>query len=219
MMLQRSILEADQEEENEEAGDMNDEELNELIARHEHEGAIFREVDKKREDEVAEAWRKAGNRGKPPPPLMQLEELPECYQNDEPFELAETDILEEGRGQRRRNTVIYNDGLSDDAWAQALEEGEDIQELAERAKDRKERRAANKLLKEESGRNTPASDIVTGGRKKKGKAKANDYEGATGSKRKRGYKANVTPDSDDDDDDDDHEVVSSYYSFSHCATY
>ena len=46
------------------------------------------------------------------------------------------------------------------------------------------------------------------GRKpKKGKAKANDYEPSTGSKRKRGIKSlSVTPDGDDDDDD--HETVS-----------
>ncbi|KAF4623491.1 hypothetical protein D9613_001581 [Agrocybe pediades] len=203
----RSILEADQDEENEEAGDMNDEELNELIARHEHENAIFREMDMKRERDALEAWRAAGNRGKPPPPLMQFEELPECYQSEEPFEVKEIDEVNEGRGQRRRNVVSYNDGLSDDAWAQALEEGEDIQELAERARDKKERRLQNRLLKEESGRNTPASDVVDGrGRKpKKGKAKANDYDAPISTKRKRAVKdMSATPDGDDDDDD--HEV-------------
>ncbi|KAG6895585.1 hypothetical protein C0992_000500 [Termitomyces sp. T32_za158] len=110
----RSILEADQEEENEEAGDMNDDELNELIARSEDEAAIFREMDIKREREAIENWRNSGARGKPPPPLMQLEELPECYQNDEPFEVKEMEDVLEGRGQRRRNVVSYNDGLSDE---------------------------------------------------------------------------------------------------------
>jgi len=110
-------LEADQEEENEEAGDMNDDELNELIARSEEEGALFRELDLKRERDILENWRTAGNRGRPPPPLMQLEELPECYRTDEPFDTKEAEELPEGRGQRRRNIVSYNDGLSDDAWA------------------------------------------------------------------------------------------------------
>jgi len=116
-LTQRSILEADQEEENEEAGDMNDEELNELIARHESENVIFREMDIKREREALESWRAAGNRGKPPPSLIQLEELPECYQTDEPFDVKEVDDAFEGRGQRRRNVVSYNDGLDDDTWA------------------------------------------------------------------------------------------------------
>lgn len=96
---------------------MNDDELNELIARHDSETAIFRDIDFKRERDALEAWRQAGNRGKPPPPLMQLEELPECYQTDEPFDIKDTEEVFEGRGQRRRNVVSYNDGLDDDTWA------------------------------------------------------------------------------------------------------
>lgn len=93
--------------------------------------------------------------------------------------------------------------------SQALEDGEDIQELADRTREKKERRAQNKFLRdaEASGRNTPASDSVDGrGRKpKKGKAKANnDYEPSIGSKRKRGMKSmSATPDVDDDNDDHD----------------
>ena len=96
---------------------MNDEEINEIIARNEEEVQIYREFDIKRERDAQEAWRNAGNRGKPPPPLMQLEELPECYRIDEPF--ANKDDLDEieGRGARKRTVVNYNDGLSDDQWA------------------------------------------------------------------------------------------------------
>jgi ATP-dependent helicase STH1/SNF2 len=43
--MQRSILEADQEEENEEAGDMNDDELNEMLARNDEVVEIFRTMD------------------------------------------------------------------------------------------------------------------------------------------------------------------------------
>lgn len=98
---------------------MNNEELNELTALHKSEVGKFHEIDRLREETTAENWRKAGNRGKLPHPFMQLEELPECFQNDEPFELKEVDESMEGRGQRRRNIVSYNDGLSDDAWAMA----------------------------------------------------------------------------------------------------
>ncbi|RDB29065.1 Chromatin structure-remodeling complex subunit snf21 [Hypsizygus marmoreus] len=205
----RSILEADQEEENEEAGDMNDDELNELIARSDDEAVVFHEMDIKREREAAENWRNHGGRGKPPAPLIQLEELPECYQMDEPFEVKEVDETTEGRGQRRRTVVSYNDGLDDDTWALALEDGEDIQELAERARDRKDRRATNKLLKdaEASGRGTPASDIDSrGGRKgKKGKGKVSDFDASSGSKRKRitGIKStSVTPSVNGDEDEE-----------------
>ncbi len=96
---------------------MNDDEINELIARSDEETKLFQEMDEQRDREAAENWRRMGNRGKPPMPLMQLEELPECYRADEPFtDVNEIDELE-GRGHRRRTTVNYNDGLSDDQWA------------------------------------------------------------------------------------------------------
>lgn len=96
---------------------MNDDELNALISRSEEEGEIFRQMDIKRERDALENWRALGNRGKPPPSLMQLEELPECYQTDEPFDTKDAEDLIEGRGQRKRNVVSYNDGLDDDTWA------------------------------------------------------------------------------------------------------
>lgn len=96
---------------------MNDEEINEIISRSDEETILFRDFDIKRERDALEAWRAAGNRGKPPPPLMQLEELPEFYRIEEPF-IDKNEIDEvEGRGQRRRTVVNYNDGLSDDQWA------------------------------------------------------------------------------------------------------
>ena len=96
---------------------MNDEEINEIIARSEEEAIRFRELDMKRERDTAEAWKAAGNRGKPPLPLMQLDELPDCYRTDEPF-VSKDDFEEiESRGHRKRTVVNYNDGLSDDAWA------------------------------------------------------------------------------------------------------
>lgn len=211
---------------------MNDEELNELIARSDQESVIFREMDIQRDRESQESWRLSGNRGKPPLPLMQLEELPECYQTDEPFEVKEVDDLVEGRGQRRRNVVSYNDGLSDDAWAlvcifitirpllpltsfiflQALEEGEDLQELSERTRDKKDRRSTSKFPKDTdiSARGTPISDDIRSRKNnKKAKTKAGDYETSlpAGSKRKRGTKSSSVTPSIADDEDEDHDQV------------
>ncbi|KAJ7857605.1 SNF2-family ATP dependent chromatin remodeling factor snf21 [Mycena leptocephala] len=166
----RSILLADQEEENEEAGDMNDDELNRLIARTEEEAELFRDMDMKRERDALENWRAQGHRGKPPAALIQFEELPECYRKDEPFET--TTVMEEpaeGRGQRRRKVVRYDDGLDDEDWAMAsisiiaLEDGEDVEELA----DRNRQRGKNKLPidVEVSGRSTPVSDFGSRARK------------------------------------------------------
>ena len=85
-----------------------------------------------------------------------------------------------------------------------------MQELSERAREKKERRATNKLLKEAeaSTRGTPISDSDSRGRKgRKGKTKAVDYELPVNGKRKRGNKSmSVTP-SIADDDDEDHESV------------
>ena len=116
-ILQRSILEADQEEENEESGDMNDEEINEIIARDDREIEVFRDMDIQRLRDQKNAWLAAGNHGPPPQPLIQLEELPDCYRNDDYFEVVAMEEEAEGRGQRKRTAVNYNDGLSDDAWA------------------------------------------------------------------------------------------------------
>jgi NADH:ubiquinone oxidoreductase subunit len=116
--MQRSILEADQEEESEESGDMNDDEINEMISRSEEETILYHEMDVQREREAAENWKAQGNRGKPPMPLIQLEELPDCYRSDAQFEIKEEeDGGPEGRGGRKRNVVRYHDGLSDEQWA------------------------------------------------------------------------------------------------------
>jgi ATP-dependent helicase STH1/SNF2 len=91
-----SILEADEDEDNEEAGDMNDNELNVLIARSEEEGMLFRQLDIDRERDAEDNWRAHGPRGKHPAALMQLEKLPDCGKNDEVFEVQEMDDIAEG---------------------------------------------------------------------------------------------------------------------------
>jgi ATP-dependent helicase STH1/SNF2 len=88
-------------------------------------------------------------------------------------------------------------------FAQALEEGEDLEELTDRAR----RRGTNKLLRdaEASGRGTPVSDSDSRARKvKKGKSRMNaPDEPSLGNKRKRGVKSmSVTPSVNEDDEDD-----------------
>ena len=88
---------------------------------------------------------------------------------------------------------------------QAVEEGEDLQELSERARANKERRAANKLLKEVDSRNSPAFDDTPRGRKaKKGKAKAVEilFDTPSNGKRKRGKAMSVTPSIDGEEPED-----------------
>ncbi len=93
---------------------------------------------------------------------------------------------------------------------QALEDGEDIQELSERAREKKDKRAANKLIRESESRNSPAlveTETPRGRKGKKGKGKLVDPPFDTGSasgKRKRGglKSMSVTPSINDDDDEE-----------------
>lgn len=103
---------------------MNDDEINDIVARTEEEMVIFRQMDQERADREEREWRAAGNTGPVPPRLMTIDELPEIYQRDEPLKGDEdVEVLFAGRGARARNTVKYTDGLTDDQWAEALEEG------------------------------------------------------------------------------------------------
>jgi len=85
-----------------------------------------------------------------------------------------------------------------------LEEGEDIQQLAERNREKKERRTTSKLIREvESGTGTPISEGGRGrGRKGKAKMVEPDFEPVVNGKRKRGMKSlSVTPSVQEDDDE------------------
>ena len=174
---------------------MNDDEINEILARSEEEAILFREMDLRREREAQESWKAAGHRGRPPLPLIQLEELPDCYKTDEPFEVVDAVDEIEGRGQRRRTVVNYNDGLDDDQWAMALEDGEDINEVADR----------NRRLESAVGTPIPeGSDPKRSrGRGRRGRPKLGDEDGVPSGKRKRAKAASVTPSVNDDDEERD----------------
>ena len=94
---------------------MNDDEINEILARDDQEVEIFKDKDIKCIRDQKNAWQLAGRHGPPPQPLVQLEELPEYYRNDDDFEAVALQEEEpEGHGHRKRKVVSYNDGLSDD---------------------------------------------------------------------------------------------------------
>jgi ATP-dependent helicase STH1/SNF2 len=111
------MLDHDQGDE-EEAGDMNDDEVNEVLHRSAEELEIFRNMDIERERALDQAWFSEGKRGPRPPGLMTIEELPSQYQREQTFDPKGEDdeVLQSGRGHRRRKEVSYNDGLSDEAW-------------------------------------------------------------------------------------------------------
>ena len=89
----------------------------------------------------------------------------------------------------------------------AVGEGEDLQELANRMRGKKEWWATNKLIKESEmlGRGTSTSETDAHGREaREGKAKMADYETPTAAgKRKHGMKLmSVTPLTNGEDEED-----------------
>ena len=89
-----------QEEENKEAGDMNDNEFNEMLTCSNKEAEIFHAMDIAYECDALETWHATGNDGQSPLPLIYLEEFPRCYQTNEPFGIREMDEVMEGQSQR-----------------------------------------------------------------------------------------------------------------------
>jgi len=100
----------------------------------------------------------------------------------------------EGRGARKRQQVNYNDGLTDEQFAMALEEEEDLEETIERNRERNARRIANKLNRDRG--DTPDRKRL----KNKGREDSDSIGG--NAKRKRGMKeGSVTPSMNEDDED------------------
>ena len=145
-MCIRDRLEADNEEDDEEErGELNDDELNELLARSEEEVAKFQQVDRERAADEEIEWRAMGNTGPMPDRLMQESELPEMYQRDFDAENIDGRLEEEQPLTRRRNVVHYDDGLTEDQFLRALEGEEDLNEVVERKRERAEKRRLKQL--------------------------------------------------------------------------
>ena len=155
-LLLRAMLEADHEEEEEDQGELNDEELNELLARSEEEVAVFQQVDRDRIADEETEWRALGNTGPVPERLIQESELPEIYQRD--FDTEAIDVIEEEQPlTRRRNVVRYDDGLTEDQFLRALEDEEDLTEVAERKRERAEKRRLKQLGQDDEAKARSAS--------------------------------------------------------------
>ncbi|KAG0183555.1 hypothetical protein DFQ29_002610 [Apophysomyces sp. BC1021] len=139
----RSLLEDKNDEQNdvEVEEDMDDEELNEMLKRSEHEMVVFKKIDAERVRSETEFYRRMGYRGKKPDRLMQEDELPEFYRREEePDKDDGSPYLEYGRGQRIKEAVRYDDGLTEEQWVNALEDEDvDINELVASRESRRRR--------------------------------------------------------------------------------
>ncbi|KAL2019689.1 hypothetical protein VTK56DRAFT_9308 [Thermocarpiscus australiensis] len=138
----RTLLETADMAESGEQEEMDDEELNMILARNEDELAVFQRLDEERNRDPIYGTA-PGCKGVPR--LMTEEELPDIYLNEgNPVE-EESEVML-GRGARERTKVKYDDGLTEEQWLMAVDDDEDTPEAAAARKQaRKERREQNKL--------------------------------------------------------------------------
>lgn len=143
----RTLLEAAEaaEEVGKEQEEMEDDDLNEIMARSEEEVVIFQKMDKERQTQDPYGP------GRALPRLMGESELPDIYlQEDEPEAKKEEDEYA-GRGARVKTQVRYDDGLTEEQWLAAVDDSDDsIGEAAKRKQARIDKRKTNKA-KRESG--------------------------------------------------------------------
>ncbi|KAL2432561.1 Chromatin structure-remodeling complex subunit snf21 [Exophiala dermatitidis] len=189
----------------EQAGDqeeMDDDDLNEIMARNEAELVLFKQMDKER------AETDIYGPGRPLPRLMGESELPEIYMaEDNPVQEPEEEYT--GRGARVKTQVKYDDGLTEEQWLAAVDDSDDsITEAAKRKAARIDKRRTNKAKREREAAGVASSPEKSesseeepppkkkGPRKSAGqKRKGEDIEEETpASKRKRGKQPNKAAD-------------------------
>lgn len=133
----RKLIESESHRDTDDNAEMDDEELNEVLARSDEEKILFNEMDKERvQNETTEA-KKAGLK-EPLPRLIKLDELPtvfteniEDHLNIEPVAVGRV---------RERKKVYYDDGLTEEQFLKAVEDEEHT--LEEAIQKKRERRKA-----------------------------------------------------------------------------
>ncbi|KAI3649488.1 hypothetical protein MP228_005120 [Amoeboaphelidium protococcarum] len=131
----RSLFENDPENMND-VNDVEDEdELNEIISRSDQELELFKKMDAQTDKENQQNWRSMGGSGTYPR-LMALDELPEIYLHDFVPVAEDDDAADLSRGRRAKSGIMYNDGLTDDQWARAIDKEQDIDEVIQQKKTR-----------------------------------------------------------------------------------
>jgi len=191
----RTLLETADLAETGEQEEMEDEELNMMLARSDDELAIFQRLDEERQKDPIYG---TGPGCKARPRLMGDDELPEMYLNEDNPMDEETEDIVLGRGARERTKVKYDDGLTEEQWLMAVDDDEDSPEAAaQRKQARKDKREQNRLKKgiaEESPVASRASTEELETPKKRGrksggkneKRKAEDGDEEPPAKKRRG---------------------------------
>ncbi|KAL3476127.1 SNF2 family N-terminal domain-containing protein [Aspergillus californicus] len=139
--LLRTLLEtADETDQINDQDEMNDDELNVIMARSEGEMGVFQQIDRDRHKTSPYGP------GYKYPRLMGENELPEIYMTDENPVVEETIEVElAGRGARERKITRYDDGLTEEQWLMAVDADDDtIEEAIARKEARVDKRKGPK---------------------------------------------------------------------------
>ncbi|KAI9837464.1 MAG: hypothetical protein M1819_007112 [Sarea resinae] len=146
--LLRVMLETAEASENPEQDDMDDDDLNVIMARSDDELIQFQQIDAARAKESAYGHEDGL------PRLMGESELPAIYLMDDNPVVEEIEELA-GRGARERTRVKYDDGLTEEQWAEAVDNDDDTIENAIARKESKiAKRATNREKKSRKGETT-----------------------------------------------------------------
>lgn len=190
-MLRTLLDSAEAAEEMANQEEMDDDDLNLIMARSEDEMALFQKIDQERI--------KNSPYGPEPgktPRLMQESELPDIYMQEDNPVAEEIEVIA-GRGARERTRVKYDDGLTEEQWLNAVDDDEDtIEDAVARKFARIDKRNANKARRgkgqesspEPSRESSAAPSLKKRSRKSAGpKRKADDdVEDEPAPKKKRG---------------------------------
>jgi ATP-dependent helicase STH1/SNF2 len=173
---------AEDDEDDADDEDFNDEILNSMIARSDTEKQRFAQMDKERADREKHEHSLNGGTGPIPDRLVQDYELPDVYLQDHNSEDASTPVEVLGRGQRARERVFYDDGLTEEQYADAVDSG-NLDELVAKNRVRQLKREAKRMKKSGANSSKEPSPSITS-------PSAMDTPGSQGNrgrpKRKRG---------------------------------
>lgn len=126
--------------------EMDDDDLNDIMARSDEELATFQTLDRERPN------RDPYGPGHRFPRLMCEEELPDIYLAEDNPVTEEVELEVAGRGARERKSTRYDDGLTEEQWLMAVDADDDtIEDAIARKEARVERRRSKKERRNKKG--------------------------------------------------------------------
>ncbi|KAI8344521.1 SNF2 family N-terminal domain-containing protein [Chlamydoabsidia padenii] len=158
---------------------LDDEELNEMLKRSDQELAIFKKIDAERNRTETEMHKRmsGGHSTAKFERLIQDDELPDVYRIEE---VAETmgPLVELGRGQRARDEVRYDEGLTEEEWNEALENNGELVSSHHHLNGSTNRRLGNGDYSDDSdsGSRRGRRAMMDGSNKKRGRPKKSEPE-------------------------------------------